>query len=123
MLGSIGMGVGMGVQQRLTARRRVPAARAAYRDYLAGLRSELQATAAAQRASSRWRHPSPDALLSVIRSSPVRLWERRPEGSDFPRVRLGGGALPRGTALPGPGGKGPARLSDPACVRAAETAR
>ncbi len=53
MLGSIGMGVGMGVQQRLTARRRVQAARAAYLDYLAGLRSELQATANAQRASSR----------------------------------------------------------------------
>src|ERR1700694_4553126 len=78
MLGSIGMGVGMGVQQRLAARRRVQAARANYLDYLAGLRTELQATAAAQRALSRWRHPLPDALLSMIRSSPVRLWERRP---------------------------------------------
>ncbi len=120
MMGSIGMGVGMGVQQRLTARRRVQAARAGYLDYLAGLRSELQATANAQRASSRWRDPSPDALLSVIRSSPARLWERRPEDSDFLRVRLGEGALPLATPLQVPVEKGPAQISDPVCVAAAE---
>src|SRR6266851_4414126 len=55
MAGSIGMGIGMAMQQRSTARRRTRGGRAGYLDYLAGLRSELQATANAQRASSRWR--------------------------------------------------------------------
>ena len=73
MLGSVGMGVGMAVQQRLTARRRTYAARATYLEYIAGLRSELLTTAAAQRASSAWRYPSPDELLALIRSS-ARLW-------------------------------------------------
>src|SRR5450759_2898759 len=48
MLGSIGMGVGMGFQQRLSGRRRINASRANYLDYLAGVRSDLQAAATAQ---------------------------------------------------------------------------
>src|ERR1700687_141495 len=120
MMGSIGMGVGMGVQQRLAARRRVQAARANYLDYLAGLRTELQATAAAQRALSRWRHPLPDALVSMIRSPPVRLWERRPEDVDFLQLRLGQGRQPLATALELPVEKGPAQAGDPVCVAAAD---
>jgi S-DNA-T family DNA segregation ATPase FtsK/SpoIIIE len=119
MVGSIGMGVGMGFQQRASARRRINAARAGYLDYLAGLRSELRATATAQRASSRWRHPSPDALPSVIRSS-VRLWERRPEDADFLQVRLGEGTLPLSTPLQLPVEGGPKQASDPVCIAAAE---
>jgi S-DNA-T family DNA segregation ATPase FtsK/SpoIIIE len=119
MLGSIGMGVGMGFQQRVSARRRINVSRAGYLDYLAGLRSELQATATAQRASSRWRHPSPDALLSVIRSS-VRLWERRPEDVDFLQVRVGEGPLPLSTPLQLPVEGGPKQASDPVCVAAAQ---
>src|ERR1700694_97414 len=69
MLGSIGMGVGMAVQQRLTARRRVQAARNPYLEYLGNLREEAQAAAAAQRALAAWRYPLPDALLGLIRSS------------------------------------------------------
>src|SRR5712664_3528939 len=97
MLSSIGMGVGMGVQQRLTARRRSYTARAKYLEYLSNLRSELQATAA-QRAASAWRHPAPDALLALIRSS-VRLWERRPADADFVLVRVGQGREPLATPL------------------------
>jgi DNA segregation ATPase FtsK/SpoIIIE, S-DNA-T family len=118
MLGSIGMGVGMGVQQRLTARRRVHTARARYMEYLAGLRSDLQATAAAQRASSAWRHPSPDALLAVIRSS-ARLWERRPRDADFLVLRIGDGKQPLATPLEMPVEKGPAQTLDPVCAAAA----
>src|SRR5450759_37652 len=118
MLGSIGMGVGMGVQQRLTGRRRVYTARARYMEYLAGLRSDLQATAAAQRASSTWRHPSPDALLAVIQSS-ARLWERRPHDADFLVVRVGDGRRPLATPLEMPIEKGPAQALDPVCAAAA----
>src|SRR6267143_3938693 len=42
MLSSIGMGVGMGAQQRLAARRRTLGARTKYLEYLSNLRSELQ---------------------------------------------------------------------------------
>src|SRR5260370_528073 len=51
MAGSIGMGAGMAVQQRLSTRRRRQAARARYLEYLRGVRATLQSTAAAQRAA------------------------------------------------------------------------
>jgi len=119
MLSSIGMGVGMGVQQRLTARRRTYAARAKYLEYLGNLRSDLQSTAAAQRASSGWRYPAPDALLALIRSS-ARLWERRPGDADFLVVRVGEGRQPLATPLGIPVEDGPAQASDPVCVAAAD---
>jgi S-DNA-T family DNA segregation ATPase FtsK/SpoIIIE len=119
MLSSIGMGVGMGVQQRLTARRRTYAARAKYLDYLGNLRSDLQSTAAAQRASSGWRYPAPDALLALIRSS-ARLWERRPGDADFLVVRVGEGRQPLATPLGIPVEDGPAQASDPVCLSAAD---
>lgn len=119
MLSSIGMGVGMGVQQRLTARRRTYTARAKYLEYLGNLRSELQATAAAQRASSAWRYPEPDALLALIRSS-VRLWERRPADADFLQVRVGEGPQPLATPLQVPVQDGLAQAPDPVCASAAD---
>src|SRR5712664_1006351 len=119
MLSSIGMGVGMGVQQRLTARRRSYTARAKYLEYLSNLRSELQATAAAQRAASAWRHPAPDALLALIRSS-VRLWERRPADADFVLVRVGQGREPLATPLQVPAQDGLAQAPDPVCASAAD---
>ena len=119
MLSSIGMGVGMGVQQRLTARRRTYAARAKYLEYLGNVRSDLLSTAAAQRASSGWRYPAPDALLALIRSSP-RLWERRPGDADFLLVRVGEGRQPLATPLGIPVEDGPAQASDPVCISAAD---
>src|SRR5260370_14765122 len=59
MLSSIGMGVGMGVQQRLTARRRTYAARAKYLEYLGNLRSDLQSTSAAHAPPSLCQFPPP----------------------------------------------------------------
>jgi S-DNA-T family DNA segregation ATPase FtsK/SpoIIIE len=118
MLGSVGMGVGMGVQQRLAGRRRTDAARAQYLDYLGTLRLQLQATAASQRAWSAWRYPAPDALLGLIRSS-VRLWERRPADPDFLQVRVGAGRQPLATPLQVPAQDGLAQAPDPVCVSAA----
>jgi DNA segregation ATPase FtsK/SpoIIIE, S-DNA-T family len=119
MLSSIGMGVGMGAQQRLAARRRTFGARTKYLEYLGGLRSDLQNTADAQRASSRWRYPAPDALLALVRS-PARLWERRPGDADFLLVRVGKGRQPLATPLGIPVEGGPAQASDPVCVSAAD---
>src|SRR5260370_9801969 len=119
MLSSIGMGVGMGVQQRQTARRRTYAARAKYLEYLGNLRSELQSTAAAQRAASGWRYPAPDALLALVASS-VRLWERRPGDADFLLVRVGEGRQLLATPLALPVRGRPAQASDAVCVSAAD---
>jgi ESX secretion system protein EccC len=118
MLSSIGMGVGMGVQQRLAARRRTYGARAKYLEYLGNLRSDLQSTAAAQRSSSAWRYPAPEALLALIRS-PARLWERRPGDADFLLLRLGEGPQPLAKPVGIPVEDGPAQASDPVCVSAA----
>jgi S-DNA-T family DNA segregation ATPase FtsK/SpoIIIE len=117
MVGSIGMGVGMGVQQRLTKRRRRTIGRERYLDYLHGVRAQLQSTAAAQRAASGWRHPLPGALLALPRSSP-RMWERRPEDADFLQVRVGSGTRPLATALNMSREEGPPSQSDPVCIAA-----
>jgi S-DNA-T family DNA segregation ATPase FtsK/SpoIIIE len=119
MLSSIGMGAGMAVQQRATARRRTSAARAKFLEYLGNLRTDLQATAAAQRASSAWCFPAPDALLALIRSS-IRLWERRPADADFLQIRVGTGPRPLATPLQVPLQDGLAQAADPVCVAAAD---
>src|SRR5260370_1226881 len=118
MVGSIGMGVGMGVQQRLTKRRRRTIGRERYLDYLRGVRAQLQSTAAAQPAASGSRHPNPSALLALPRSSP-RLWERRPEDTDFLQVRVGSGTRPLATPLNWSPEEGPSSLRDPGCTAAA----
>jgi ESX secretion system protein EccC len=119
MLGSIGMGVGMAMQQRMAGRRRTRAARARYLEYLAAVRGQLRATAAAQRAASSWRHPAPEALLSLA-GSPARLWERRPDDRDFLDVRFGQGTRPLATPVLLPHTDGAQAAADPVCASAAE---
>ena len=118
MLGSVGMGVGMATQQRMAARRRVRAARVHYLDYLAGIREQVRRAAAAQQAASAWVHPAPGALLSVATSP--RVWERRPDDTDFLELRVGEG--PRAVAtrltLAATDGAGPS--TDPVCTAAVE---
>ncbi len=120
MAGSIGMGAGMAVQQRLSTRRRRQAARARYLEYLRGVRATLQSTAAAQRAATTWRHPAPEALLALTRS-PARLWERRPDDADFLQVRVGIGSAPLATPVSLPRDEGPAASpADPVSAVAAD---
>src|SRR2546427_9577293 len=70
MLGSVGMGIGMGMQQRSSVKRRLRGGRARYLDYLHGVRVQLQAAAAAQPAPSAWSPPPPDAPLCPPGSTP-----------------------------------------------------
>jgi S-DNA-T family DNA segregation ATPase FtsK/SpoIIIE len=120
MAGSIGMGAGMAVQQRVSLRRRRQSARARYLGYLRGVRDQLQSTATAQRAASAWRHPAPDALLALTRSS-ARLWERRPDDRDFLQLRAGIGAAPLAAHVSMPRDEGPAAAGpDPVCAVAAD---
>jgi DNA segregation ATPase FtsK/SpoIIIE, S-DNA-T family len=97
-LGAVAMGVGMAVQQQLSARARTAAARAQYHDYLAELRAKARAVAEQQRAAETWRHPAPDSLWAVARSA-ARRWERRPDDADFLELRVGEGCRPLATAL------------------------
>src|SRR3989442_7287636 len=59
MLGSVGMGAGMALQQRSATKRRTRGERTRYLDYLHNVRGELQRVAVAQRAASVWSHPPP----------------------------------------------------------------
>jgi len=118
MLGSVGMGVGMAVQQRTGARRRIRAARTQYLAYLEGLREQARQTARAQQAVSTWTHPAPQALLSIAMSR--RLWERRPEDPDFLRVRVGDGPQPVALRLTMPVADGAGPAVDPVCAAAIE---
>ncbi|HKC83600.1 MAG TPA: ATP-binding protein, partial [bacterium] len=118
MLGSVGMGVGMATQQRMAARRRVRAARVRYLDYLTGIREQVRRTAAAQQAASAWVHPVPGALLSVATSP--RVWERRPDDTDFLELRVGEGPRAVATRLTVAAIDGAGPSTDPVCTAAVE---
>src|SRR4029077_3283581 len=114
MVGSVGMGVGLAVQQRSTVSRRTRAARARYLEYLDGVRAQLGKTLDAQRAASAWRHPAPGALLSLARST-SRVWERRIDDPDFLNFRADHGNRAHATPHAPPPADGPAQHLDPVC--------
>src|SRR5215216_7517859 len=97
-LGSVGMGVGMYVQQRSGRRNRTADDRRRYLAYLARVRDRLRATAEAQRVAAAWRHPAPQDLWTIA-VCPERVWERRPGDGDFLDVRVGLGPRPLATPL------------------------
>lgn len=60
-------------------------------------RAELEAWRLLER-EERWRDtPDPATVLAVATGPGTRLWERRPSGPDFGRVRVGVGDLPSRT--------------------------
>ncbi len=70
------------------------------RDYLRYLESVAQSTSKiieAQRVSLTWRHPAPCSLWMLVGGR--RMWERRPEDSDFGHVRVGVGTQRPSTRL------------------------
>jgi S-DNA-T family DNA segregation ATPase FtsK/SpoIIIE len=78
------------VRQRNGGKGKVADARRDYLRYLAQVRTEVTATATAQRQAALWTHPDPRQLWSVVATGD-RLWERRPGDADFLAVRLGTG--------------------------------
>src|SRR5689334_12479303 len=75
-------------------------ARRDYLRHLAGLRRRVRETAQLQRAGLHYRHPDPHTLWSAIDS--YRLWERRPDDSDFAVVRIAVGPQTLATPLIAP---------------------
>ncbi|WP_420795011.1 type VII secretion protein EccCa [Gordonia neofelifaecis] len=68
-----------------------------YLRHLGQLRSDVAETAALQRKSAEWVHPSPDSLIGLVGGR--RMWERRFGDDDFGHVRVGRGAHRLATAL------------------------
>jgi S-DNA-T family DNA segregation ATPase FtsK/SpoIIIE len=116
-LAAVAMGVGMGAQQQLGARRRTALERGRYQAYLAELRRAARGVAEQQRAAAAWRHPAPGGLQPVVRSE-VRRWERRPDDADFLELRVGEGPRPLATPLRLESGSGPLNRTDPVAEEA-----
>ena len=119
MLGSVGMGVGMGAQQRMSTRRRAQGARERYLEHLQSLRTELRRKAETQRAASVWRHPAPDSLLALT-ATQSRLWERRAGDTDFLQLRVGTGSRRLATPISAPPSDATGPPADPVCAAAAD---
>ncbi len=87
---SVGMGVTMGVQQRVTYKRQRKIERTTYLNYLTDCRTRLRSIAKQQREVGTHVYPSPDQIEQNVFQQNT-LWERRPEDRDFLSVRLGTG--------------------------------
>jgi DNA segregation ATPase FtsK/SpoIIIE, S-DNA-T family len=88
----------------------IDADRAEYLSYLSHLRQTVAETAVAQRLSLTIRHPDPEALWTLLGG--LRMWDRRPDDSDFCLVRVGVGTRPLATRLVPPETP-PVERSDP----------
>ncbi|MCV7199733.1 type VII secretion protein EccCa [Mycobacterium angelicum] len=78
----------------------IGSARGDYLAYLSRLRDTVTETAAAQRLSLHRAHPDPETLWTIVGGS--RMWERRPTGPDFGRIRVGLGSVSLATPLVAP---------------------
>ena len=81
-----------------------------YLRYLASLDSKIVNTSQEQRLSLSWRHPHPASLWTLVGDR--RMWERRPEDTDFGHARIGLGPQRLSTPLAMPD-LGPVEGLDP----------
>ena len=115
---SVGMGVGMAIQQKGTARNRTRTQRERYIGYIADTRAAILKIAGQQRRAAAFRHPSPEELPVVARSD-VRRWERRAADADFLVIRVGSGTVPLASPLRLDERSDPLAWNDPICAVAA----
>jgi DNA segregation ATPase FtsK/SpoIIIE, S-DNA-T family len=105
LLGSVAFGArGFGRTAEINQDRRD------YLRYLDSVDTTIAKTVEDQRFSLAWNHPHPDTLWTLIGGR--RMWERRPDDSDFGHVRVGLGTQPLSTRLVPPE-LGPADKLDP----------
>lgn len=67
--------------------------REAYRNRVAEVQRQLDRQRAQQAESLNWTFPDPHALADWARAGNDRLWERRPDDSDFMQLRVGTGSV------------------------------
>ncbi|WP_329167051.1 type VII secretion protein EccCa (plasmid) [Streptomyces sp. NBC_01717] len=89
VLASAGMMLGQVMRRSGERKQRLKGERRDYLRYLAQTRRKVRAAVTEQQKALSWRHPAPEALGSLARST--RLWERRPSDEDFLEVRVGVG--------------------------------
>jgi S-DNA-T family DNA segregation ATPase FtsK/SpoIIIE len=122
LVAAVTVGVVMLIGQRSGPRRQLREARERYLDYLEELRRKLRRTVSTQQASALWRHPGPDRLLDLARTS-ARRWERRVDDPDFLVVRAGVGDRPIATPVSMSADDGPLNEFDPVCLETAKALR
>src|ERR1700726_2085931 len=111
MIGQMGRGSGER-KMRLNGQRRD------YLRYLGQMRRKVRVVAAAQREALEWVSPDPGALPALLVDPELRrLWERRPSGDDFAKVRIGTGTHRLAVRLVPPDTK-PVEDLDPLCAGA-----
>ncbi|WP_371521968.1 type VII secretion protein EccCa [Kitasatospora sp. NBC_01300] len=86
-LSAVGMLVTQLIRSSSDRKRELRAERRDYLRYLAQVRRQVRAHISRQQEALAWRHPAPDVLASLVRTS--RLWERRSAHPDFGDVRIG----------------------------------
>jgi ESX secretion system protein EccC len=124
-VGGGAMGLGMGgmalaqlARGRGDRKLKLNGQRRDYLRYLGQVRRKVRRAASAQREALEWASPRPSALWWVLAASQLtRLWERRPQDSDFGSVRLGTGTQHLAVRLVPPKTK-PAEDLDPLCAGA-----
>jgi S-DNA-T family DNA segregation ATPase FtsK/SpoIIIE len=111
MLGQMGRGKG----ERNT---RLNGLRRDYLRYLGQVRGRVRRAAVAQREALEWVSPDPRALTALLVDPDLRrVWERRPSGDDFAKIRIGTGTHRLAVRLVPPETK-PVDDLDPLCAGA-----
>jgi S-DNA-T family DNA segregation ATPase FtsK/SpoIIIE len=108
MIGNMGRGKG----DRKT---KLNGSRRDYLRYLSQVRRRVRKIVAAQREALEWVSPDPRALPALLIDPELRrVWERRPSGEDFAKVRIGTGTHRLAVRLVPPDTK-PVEDLDPLC--------
>lgn len=89
VIASAGMMLGQVMRRNGERKQRMKGERRDYLRYLRQTRRIVRTSIVEQQRALAWRHPEPDALSSLVRST--RLWERRSSDEDFGEVRMGVG--------------------------------
>jgi len=95
---AIGTTVTMRFQMARNGRKDNRRQRLRYRGHLASARDFARVVAARQRMNAALVHPDPDRLWALA-SACQRVWERRPDDSDFLQIRVGTGEAELATKL------------------------
>ncbi|MCD0484789.1 type VII secretion protein EccCa [Streptacidiphilus sp. ASG 303] len=119
IVASVGTAFLVRAQSKSQNRRTLHRRRDRYTAHLAVLRAQARASAAAQRFSGGFLHPSPVRLLALAHGG-RRVWERRPTDTDFLRLRLGTGAGTPALQLVSANRADPTADQDPESQRAAD---
>ncbi len=114
-LSAVGMLVTQLIRGSSDRKTQLRAERRDYLRYLSQMRRQVRRNVVRQQEALAWRHPAPDELWSLVRTS--RLWERRGSHPDFSDARIGTGPQRLATRL-APLATKPVEDLEPLCAHA-----